>query len=149
MVLLYKGRRRELSGGFAHTTNNRMELLAAIEGLEALKEPCRVTLHSDSKYLVDAMSKGWIKGWKRNGWTRKKNQFLKNADLWKRLDAAVAGGHSIRWEWVKGHVGIAENERCDALAESAALAPDLPADRGYLAQEKQIKEEEEDTSLFG
>jgi len=124
----------ELSGGFSRTTNNRMELLAAITGLEALRSPCRVTLHSDSRYLVDAMTKGWLRGWKSRRWSRANNQYLKNADLWKRLDAATTP-HDVSWHWVKGHAGHAENERCDALADAACHRPDLPPDPGFVAEE--------------
>ena len=127
----------ELSGGDFDTTNNRMELLAAITGLEALKASCRVTLHSDSRYLVDAMTKGWLRGWKSRGWSRANNQFLKNSDLWKRLDA-VAAPHEISWLWVKGHAGHPENEHCDTLADTAARSRDLPPDDGFLAEEARL-----------
>ena len=138
VLLSHKGSTRELSGGFSRTTNNRMELLAAITGLEALKSPCRVTLHSDSRYLVDAMTKGWLRGWKSRCWSRANNQYLKNADLWKRLDAAAAR-HDISWRWVKGHAGQTENERCDTLADAACHAPNLPPDPGFVAEEARQK----------
>jgi len=134
----HDGRRREISGGFERTTNNRMELLAAISGLEALKQPCRVTLHSDSRYLVDAMNKGWLRGWKARGWLRAKGQQLKNADLWKRLDAAAAR-HEVDWRWVKGHAGHEENERCDGLADAAAKADQLAVDHGFLEEEERVR----------
>ena len=134
VLLSCNGRTRELSGGFARTTNNRMELLAAITGLEALTTPCRVTLHSDSRYLVDAMTKGWLRGWKSRGWSRANKQRLKNVDLWKRLDAAAAP-HEVSWRWVKGHAGHADNERCDTLANAACQGPALPPDPGVLAEE--------------
>lgn len=134
-VLLTCGdRRRELAAGFRRTTNNRMELLAAIAGLEALKQPCTVTVYSDSQYLVNALNRGWISGWKTLGWQRGHNRPLKNADLWQRLDAARAR-HQVAWEWVRGHAGHAENERCDTLATSAADAANLPADEGFEAAE--------------
>jgi ribonuclease HI len=137
-LLHYNGRSHELSGGFRRTTNNRMELLAAITGLEALKSPCKVTLHSDSRYLVDAMTKGWLRGWKARGWARANKGYLKNADLWKRLDAAAAP-HQISWHWLKGHAGHPENERCDTLADSAARSQNLPPDEGFLAEESRTQ----------
>ena len=138
VLLVHNGKTCELSGGFARTTNNRMELLAAITGLEALKAPCCVTLHSDSRYLVDAMTKGWLRGWKSRGWARANNQFLKNTDLWKRLDDAVAP-HEISWRWVKGHAGHPENEHCDTLADTAARSRELPPDQGFLAEEARLR----------
>ncbi|MCM1308687.1 MAG: ribonuclease HI [Butyrivibrio sp.] len=110
---------KELSQGYIKTTNNRMELMAAIAGLEALKLPCDVTLYSDSKYLVDAFNKHWIENWVSKGWTRGKNEPVKNVDLWKRLLAAKEG-HRVTFVWVKGHDGHEFNERCDRLATSAA-----------------------------
>ena len=133
-LLVYNGKTRELSGGFSRTTNNRMELLAAITGLEALSAPCRITLYSDSRYLVDAMNKGWLRSWKSRRWSRANNQYLKNADLWKRLDAATTS-HEVSWKWVKGHAGHPENERCDTLADSAARSSKLPPDDAFLAEE--------------
>jgi len=118
-LVTYGKHRRELAEGFVKTTNNRMELLAAIAGLEALKEPCRVTVYSDSKYLVDANLKGWLEGWKKKGWKKSDKTPVKNIDLWKRLDAAEEG-HEITWKWVKGHAGNEMNELCDELATSAA-----------------------------
>jgi ribonuclease HI len=110
---------KELSGGEALTTNNRMELTAAIEGLKALKRPCRVTLSTDSRYVMDGLTK-WIKGWQKNGWKTAAKQPVKNADLWQALlDAAKP--HRIEWTWVKGHAGHPDNERADRLASDAAL----------------------------
>ena len=129
-LMIYQGHRKELSGGFAKTTNNRMEIYAALAGLEALKEPCQITIISDSKYLVDAMDKGWIHGWKKKGWSRGANKPLKNADLWKRISEATKG-HQIAWQWVKGHSGQAENELCDQLATEAADRRNNPADKGF------------------
>lgn len=107
---------RELCGGEAQTTNNRMELMAVIEALSALKRPCHVTLHLDSEYVRKGITE-WIHGWKAKGWKTAAKQPVKNADLWQRLDALVAnGGHSIEWKWVKGHAGDPGNERADALA---------------------------------
>lgn len=110
---------KELSQGYFRTTNNRMELMAAIAGLEALKTSCDVTLYSDSKYLVDAFNKHWIEGWIKKGWKRGKNEPVKNPDLWKRL-LAVKEKHNVIFVWVKGHDGHEFNERCDRLATAAA-----------------------------
>ena len=109
---------RELSGGEPQTTNNRMELLAAIRGLEALKRPCRVTLHTDSMYVRDGITK-WIHGWRLNGWRTSDRKPVKNAELWQLLCAA-AEPHRVEWKWVRGHSGHPENERCDKLACDAA-----------------------------
>lgn len=115
-ILRFNGTTRELSGGEADTTNNRMELMAAISALNALKEPCAIDLHTDSNYVKDGIS-GWIEGWKRNGWKTAAKQPVKNAELWQRLDALVAsGGHKIDWRWVRGHAGNPGNERADMLA---------------------------------
>jgi ribonuclease HI len=113
-------RERELSGGEALTTNNRMEMTAVIEGLKALKRPCRVTLSTDSRYVMDGLTK-WIKGWQRNGWKTADRKPVKNADLWQALIAA-AEPHQIKWVWVKGHAGHPDNERADKLASDAAVA---------------------------
>lgn len=110
---------KELSGGFAKTTNNRMELMAAIVGLEALNRPCNVKLYSDSSYLVNAFNQNWIEGWQKKNWKRGKNEPVKNVDLWKRLLAAKAP-HQVEFIWVKGHNGHPQNERCDKLATLAA-----------------------------
>jgi ribonuclease HI len=115
-VLEWKGHEKELSGGEPHTTNNRMELMAAIAALEALKRPSRVRLVTDSIYVRDGVSK-WIHGWKRNGWKTAAKKPVKNADLWQRLDEA-ARRHDVSWEWIKGHAGHPENERADALARA-------------------------------
>lgn len=113
-------REREISGGEALTTNNRMELMAAIAALEALTRPCTVILSTDSVYVKDGITR-WIHGWKRNGWRTAAKKPVANADLWQRLDAAAAR-HTIDWRWVKGHAGDADNERADRLACDAALA---------------------------
>jgi ribonuclease HI len=113
-VLRFNGRVKEMSGGEALTTNNRMELTAAIEALSALKEPCRVDLHTDSNYVRDGI-RGWIAGWKKNGWKTAAKTPVKNAELWQALDAARTR-HDVHWHWVKGHAGHAENERADELA---------------------------------
>lgn len=120
---------REFSQGYKKTTNNRMELMAAIAGLEALKRPCEVELYSDSKYLVDAFNKHWIDSWMKKNWKRGKNEPVKNVDLWKRLLAAKEQ-HQVTFIWVKGHDGHPENERCDQLATSAADGEDLIEDPG-------------------
>jgi ribonuclease HI len=120
-ALLRVGRHeKELSGGDPSTTNNRMELTAAIRALEALIEPCAVVLHSDSKYVLDGITK-WVHGWQKNGWKNASKQPVRNADLWHELIAA-AKQHQVEWVWVKGHNGHAENERVDALACAAAEA---------------------------
>lgn len=129
-VLLFQDKRKELSGGYRRTTNNRMELMAAIVGLEALKASAKVVLYSDSKYVVDAVEKGWARGWRRNGWRKADKQMAMNPDLWERL-LTVCARHNVRFQWVKGHAGNVENERCDALANAAALMQELQPDPGY------------------
>ena len=119
VVLRSGATERELSGGEAHTTNNRMELMAAIQGLNALKKPCRVKLSTDSRYVMDGLTK-WIFGWQKNGWKTADKKPVKNADLWQELLAA-ARPHRIEWLWVKGHAGHPDNERADKLASDAAL----------------------------
>jgi ribonuclease HI len=114
VILMYGSHRKELSGGEPATTNNRMELMAAISALEALKKPARVDMHTDSEYVQKGIST-WIKGWKRNGWRTSTKQPVKNAELWQRLDAAQAR-HEVHWHWVRGHAGHMENERADELA---------------------------------
>ena len=130
VVLLHGSSRKEQSQGFRRTTNNRMELLAAIAGLEALKQPCRVTLFSDSQYLVNAMQKGWADRWRRNGWRRNKQETALNPDLWERL-LGLCEIHRVRFEWVRGHAGTPENERCDELAQAAARGAHLAVDTVY------------------
>lgn len=119
VILEYEGNEKELSEGFADTTNNRMELLAAIIGLETLKQPCQVTLHSDSKYLVDAIQKGWLKSWRSKNWKKSDGKPVLNIDLWERLIPQLEK-HKVTFEWVKGHDGHHYNERCDILATTAA-----------------------------
>jgi ribonuclease HI len=116
-ILRYRAVERELSGSEPATTNNRMEMMAAIMGLEALKRRCRVRFYSDSQYLRDGITK-WIGNWKRRGWRTADNRPVKNIDLWQRLDRAAAG-HEVEWIWVRGHAGHPENERADALARAA------------------------------
>ena len=122
---------KELSQGYVKTTNNRMELMAVIAGLEALNRPCRVEVHSDSKYVVDAFNQHWVDGWLKKGWKRGKNEPVKNVDLWKRLLAAKER-HEVTFHWVKGHDGHPQNERCDTLATNAADGENLLTDEGIV-----------------
>lgn len=130
VVILKGGTRKEMMGGFIRTTNNRMEIFAAIVGLEALPNPSRVTLYSDSKYLVDSMSKGWAELWKANNWMRTKKAKAANIDLWERL-LAVCKIHEVDFIWVKGHSGDKENERADELSYLAIDESELIVDLGY------------------
>jgi ribonuclease HI len=116
-VLRWRGRERELSGGEPVTTNNRMELTAAIEALETMKRPVRIRVHTDSMYLKDGITR-WIHAWKAKGWKTADRKPVKNVDLWQRLDAAIAR-HDVSWHWIRGHAGHPENERADALARRA------------------------------
>lgn len=118
-ILVYGGREKELSGGEAITTNNRMELTAAIEGLKALKEPCKVTLTSDSKYLIDAINQGWLDSWKARNWKKADKSPVLNVELWKELDSLLIM-HEVEFVWVHGHTGHPYNERCDTLATAFA-----------------------------
>lgn len=120
---------RELSAGYKKTTNNRMELMAVIVGLEALNKPCEVDLYSDSKYVIDAFEKHWVDSWLKNNWKNSQKKPVKNIELWKRLLAAK-DKHQVHFHWVKGHAGHPENERCDKLATSAADGSDLLDDCG-------------------
>lgn len=124
-VLIFGKHRKELSGGFRLTTNNRMELTAVIEALKALKEPCKVRLYSDSEYVVKAMTQGWVQKWIKKRWKK-----VKNPDLWKQL-VELTDKHRVEFKWVKGHAGIPENERCDELAIAASRLPGLPTDTVY------------------
>lgn len=128
-VLIYQSHRKELAKGFANTTNNRMELLAAIKALETLKESCQVELTTDSQYVKNGINQ-WIKNWKKRGWKTADKKPVKNQDLWQQLDELVQG-HQINWHWVKGHSGHPENERCDELARNAASGSDLEPDKGF------------------
>ncbi len=134
VILRYGQHSRELSGGFRRTTNNRMEILAAIEGLRALKEPCTVTLYTDSQYLVNALTQGWVKRWQANGWMRPKNERALNVDLWLTL-LPLLEKHEVTFVWIRGHAGNPDNARCDLLARQAAAREDLPPDEGYEAEE--------------
>jgi len=139
VVIIHAGHREELSGGFRLTTNNRMEIFAAIKGLEALNEPCQVTLYSDSEYLVNAMTQGWALRWRANHWKRNKREKALNVDLWEQL-LALCERHQVEFVWVKGHAGLRENERCDQLSMEALKQKNLPTDDGYeiSRSEKQI-----------
>lgn len=128
-ILQYGDHRRELSGGYRKTTNNRMELMGAIKALEALTQRCDVTLVSDSEYVVNSLSKGWARGWREKGW-RRKGGVVPNWELWQRL-LELTDRHRLRVQWVEGHAGHVENERCDALAVAAARGGDLAVDEGY------------------
>jgi ribonuclease HI len=119
-ILRYGEIEKEMSGGEAETTNNRMELMAAISALQALKSPCEVDLYTDSAYVKDGISK-WIHGWKKNGWKTADKKPVKNVDLWQRLDAALKP-HHVQWHWVKGHAGHPMNERADELAREGIVA---------------------------
>lgn len=135
-VLLFGDNCRELSGGFRLTTNNRMELTAAIEALKALKTPCKVTLHSDSQYVVNGINKGWAKKWRANGWMRNKKDPALNPDLWQQL-LELCEKHDAAFVWVKGHAGIAENERCDHLTQEAIKSGNLAIDAAYERSQQQ------------
>ena len=126
-VLKDRQHRKEISGGFRETTNNRMEIYAAIAALEQLIEPCEITLYSDSRYLVDAISKRWLANWRRRGWIKADRQPVLNVDLWRRLEEAMAP-HRLKFVWVRGHASNAENNRCDELAVAAATRGNLPED---------------------
>ena len=129
-VLISGENRAEISCGFKLTTNNRMELLAVIMALQKLKKPCKVSLYSDSKYVCDAINKDWISGWKRRSWKK-----VKNVDLWKALLPLLLR-HKVTFNWVKGHAGIPENERCDHLASTAAKEKAVETDHGYEQDEE-------------
>jgi ribonuclease HI len=135
-VLRYEDRRRELSGGFRLTTNNRMELMACIKALEALKFECSVVLYSDSRYVVDGITEGWAERWRAQGWQRNERARAENVDLWARL-LDLCDKHEVEFRWVEGHAGNPENERCDQLAREAARQTGLPPDRAYEAGETQ------------
>jgi ribonuclease HI len=129
-VLLFEDKRKEISGGFRLTTNNRMEIFAAIKGLELLKQPGKVTLYSDSQYLVNAMTEGWVEKWRRRNWWRTNKERAINVDLWESL-SELCETHEVKFVWVKGHNGNPENERCDKLSYAALLQKDLPPDELY------------------
>ena len=129
VVMKYQQHLKELSGGFIETTNNRMELMAAIAALESLKRPCSIDISTDSQYVRQGITQ-WLVNWKRNNWRTAAKEPVKNKDLWQRLDAACQP-HEIRWHWVKGHAGHPENERCDVLAREAATSQAIQPDPGF------------------
>ena len=129
-VLVCAGRRKEISGGFRKTTNNRMELMACVEGLRTLKRASNVSLTSDSKYVVNAMARGWAKRWRSKGWKLSPSKPAKNSDLWKEL-LELCETHQVTFKWVKGHAVHSENERCDLLAVTASEQKDLPPDEEF------------------
>jgi ribonuclease HI len=131
IVLKHRDNIKEISGGYRQTTNNRMELIAVITGLEALKRTCEVKLYSDSKYIIDAVNKGWTKKWKENGWRRDRNKPVKNVDLWIKI-LNLAERHKITWVWVKGHDENVFNNRCDKLAQEAINKQPLQEDLGFI-----------------
>jgi ribonuclease HI len=133
-VLMHGGKRRELSGGFRLTTNNRMELLAVISGLRLLRFRCDVTVYRDSQYVVRGITEGWAERWKRRGWMKNKYEPAINADLWAEL-LTLCADHDVRFEWVRGHAGNIENERCDELSVKAATG-DLAEDIGYVGKKE-------------
>lgn len=128
-VLLYGEKRREIAGGFRRTTNNRMEIMAVIAGLEALRYPCAVTVFTDSRYVANSITRRWAVRWRAASWLRDSKP-VPNADLWDRL-LCLCEQHTVTFEWVKGHAGTEENERCDRLSVGAARASGLPVDTGY------------------
>lgn len=130
VVIIKDSNIHELSKGYRLTTNNRMELLACIAGLSAIKNPAAIILHSDSKYVINGITKGWAKKWRANGWMRTKTEPAQNPDLWERL-LQLCAKHDVQFKWVKGHAGIAGNERCDELATQAANGTKLAVDRVY------------------
>ncbi|WP_337842144.1 ribonuclease HI [Rheinheimera sp.] len=132
VVLIYQQHRKELSAGYQQTTNNRMELMAAIAGLECLTRPCTIDLTTDSQYVRLGITQ-WLQNWKRNNWKTSQKEPVKNKDLWQRLDAACQR-HQVSWHWVKGHAGHPENERCDELARLAATEQATLPDEGFVNQ---------------
>lgn len=144
IVFLFKEQRKEMSAGFRKTTNNRMELLAVITALAALKEECKVDLFSDSKYVIEPIEKGWLQSWKKKNWKRGKNEKVKNPDLWIRLDELLKK-QQVTFHWVRGHDGNKENERCDVLAVQAAEGNNLQIDEVF---EQSVKSGREETLDF-
>lgn len=130
VVLKYKNHRKELSGGFRKTTNNRMEILGVIRGLQELTEPCNVKIFTDSRYVVNTISKGWALKWRANNWVKSNKEVAANSDLWAIL-LELCDKHKVTMNWVKGHAGDIENERCDVLCKIAGKRSNLPEDKGY------------------
>lgn len=133
-ILKYNGHEKCGSQGFILTTNNRMEIMAVIEGLSALRETCNVNIYSDSKYVIDAITQGWVYKWEANAWMRNKKDRAVNVDLWEQL-LVLLDEHNVEFHWVKGHAGHPENEKCDALAVSAYQGDNLIDDEGYIPEE--------------
>lgn len=129
-LLVHGPHRKELSGGFRKTTNNRMELMAVITGLEVLKRPCSVVVYTDSNYIVQAVTQGWARRWRANGWKRNKKDRAENPDLWERL-LALLDKHEVKFQWIRGHAGHTENEYVDRLAVAASQGADLAVDEQY------------------
>lgn len=125
--------RKELSGGFRRTTNNRMEIMAVIAALEALKEPCSVDVYTDSQYVRNAVEKGWLESWRKKNWVKADKKPVLNVDLWQRL-VPLLERHEVHLHWLRGHAGHAENERCDELARTRAGEADLPPDTGFAEE---------------
>lgn len=138
VVLIFNQHRKELSKGYRYTTNNRMELMAVIAALKSLKEPSRVTIHSDSKYIVDAINKGWARRWRSKGWKRNNKKWAENVDLWEKLLRLIEE-HDVRFNWVKGHQGLRENERSDQLAVEASQSEHLSVDKAFESGQTQPK----------
>ncbi len=134
-ILSYKGHEKEGSCGYLLTTNNRMEIMAVIKGLSTLRETCNVNLYSDSKYVIDAIDKGWVYKWEANNWMRTKTRKASNVDLWEQL-LVLLDEHNVELHWVKGHAGNPNNERCDKLAVAAYLGDNLIEDEGYIPEEE-------------
>ncbi len=130
IVIIEKDKRREISGGFRKTTNNRMELMGAIVALSRFEDPVKAVLRTDSQYVVNGIMKGWARRWRKNAWMRTGNQPAENCDLWERL-LELTDRHQVVFEWIKGHAGHEENERCDELARQASAEKDLPSDVNY------------------
>jgi ribonuclease HI len=145
-ILCYSNHEKEFSGGFQLTTSNRMELMAAIMGLEALKEPCFVTLYSDSKYLVDSVAEGWVNRWKSNNWFRNEKEKAINIDLWEIL-LSLCDKHTVKFEWIKGHAGHQYNERCDTISKREASKKNLPIDKEYENNSKMMNQENPNLQL--
>jgi ribonuclease HI len=131
VVMCYNGMEKEFSGGYKMTTNNRMEIMGVIVALRSLKEKCSVELYTDSQYVVNSIKLGWAKRWRAKGWKKSGNEKALNSDLWAEL-LELVDKHEMTINWVKGHAGHPENERCDILAKNAATAADLQEDRGYF-----------------
>lgn len=134
-ILKYGSHMKEISGGYRLTTNNRMELTAVIKGLRQLKKSCRVTIYSDSRYIVDAMNKGWLKKWMAGGWVKSDGEPVKNSDLWKEL-VGLLRPHRVTWVWIKGHSENEFNERCDRMAVNAGKEGPLEIDRVYEEEQQ-------------